>query len=624
MSDNVNDAFVSLKEQREHRELTGSGDASQRSRQCVTGENSENGFKLKAENPTDSEPLSVTKPDIQRPSYQTHMDWFQVEEKVLKPGLYYHYEERKEGESILVDEWVCSPLEVLAITSSTQGSDFGRLLRFSDSNGNWHEWAMPMHMLKSNGDELCGELLHQGLTFDHKHRKKLIHYIMSSKPNRKILAACSVGWHESTFVLPNQIIGSNDVVFQTEIAGESDFSALGTLQEWKDNIGVYCQDNIPLMISISANLAGPLLKSVNRQQGGAIHWVGDSSTGKSTAIEIGATVWGSPEFIRSWCTTANGFEGVAAARNDTCIVLDEINEASPHEIGKIVYSIVNGQGKQRANRVGSARRIQRWRVMAISSGEKTLESIMKEAGKQVNAGQAVRLLNIPAKFKYGVFSNLHGFKDGRGLADHFKAARLRYYGNAGLVFVRRLIRETRNLNELLDHVTNKLIEQAVSNLEKRAASVFAIIGLAGELGIEYGILPWTEGSALDAALEAFIHWQDFQGGSQTEDQKIVQSISSFIDKYADSRFSLLPGVDSKIINDRAGWYKDGATGRIFMFTSTGLVDAASGYERNRIVDALITSGWLCENDAGRHSKKTRTPSGLKYLYYVAIPDAEGG
>lgn len=622
MNNEVNDSFNSLTEQREHGELAHNS-ASQCSQQYSTSENNENIFTFETENPINSEPIQISKPDIKRPCYQSHVDWIQVEERVLKSGLYYHCEELKNEETVLVDEWVCSPLEVLAITSSTQGSDFGRLLRFLDSNGIWHEWAMPMHMLKSNGDELCGELLHQGLIFDHKHRKKMIHYIMSSKPKRKILAACSVGWYGSTFVLPNQIIGSEDVVFQTEIAGESDFSTLGTLQEWKENIGIYCEDNIPLMMSISANLAGPLLKSLNRQQGGAIHWVGDSSTGKSTAIEIGATVWGSPEFIRSWCTTANGFEGVAAARNDTCIVLDEINEASPHEIGKIVYSIINGQGKQRANRIGGARKIQRWRVMAISSGEKTLESIMKEAGKQVNAGQAVRLLNIPAKFKYGVFNNLHGFKDGRSLADHFKTTRLKYYGHAGPAFVRFLINERRNLNELLDAITNKFIEQAVSNLEKRAASVFAIIGLAGELGIEYKILPWKEGSSLDAAFKAFLHWQDFQGSSQTEDQKILQFITSFIDKYGDSHFSVLPDIDNKIIHDRAGWYKDKDGGRIFMFTATGLQDAVPGYERKRIVDALVSCNWLTENDTGRQTKKTRTSSGLKNLYYVAIPDVEG-
>jgi len=403
MNSTMNESINSEREQREQREQTNNYNSSEHSQQNIHDENTENKISFKIENPVDTEPNTVNRIDIKRPCFMSHSDWIEVDGKKLKPGLYYHYYDKEYNESNPINEWICSPLEILAITSSSKGDDFGRLLRFLDSNGKWHEWAMPMYMLKSNGDELFGELLNQGLIFDHKHRKKIITYIMSIKPKSRITAASTIGWHGSSFVLPDQVIGSDNVVFQSEIAGESEFTISGTLHEWQQQIGKYCEGNISLMVSISTSIAGPLLKLVNRPQGGAIHWVGDSSTGKSTTAKISATIWGSSEFIRSWSTTANGFEGIAAARNDTCIILEEINEASHFDVGKIVYMLGNGQGKQRAGRIGNARKIQRWRLMAISSGEKTLENIMKEAGKQINAGQAVRLLNIPATFEYGVF-----------------------------------------------------------------------------------------------------------------------------------------------------------------------------------------------------------------------------
>lgn len=108
-----------------------------------------------------------------------------------------------------------------------------------------------------------------------------------------------------------------------------------------------------------------------RQQGGGIDWVGNSSYGKSTSVEVAAT------------------------RNETCLILDEIDEASPHEIGKIAYMLANGQGKQRAGRVGTARKIQRWRIITISTGERTLTSIMNEIGKHPNAGQVYGYLASP-------------------------------------------------------------------------------------------------------------------------------------------------------------------------------------------------------------------------------------
>jgi putative DNA primase/helicase len=621
MNSLINDSANLAREQREQREQFNACNSSEHSQQSKTDENSENNANLKIENPVDTEPRIVSTVDINRPCFMLHVDWVEVQGKKIKPGLYFHHEvNSSDGRRISVDEWICSPLQVLAISSSVTGDDFGRLLRFSDSNGKWHEWAMPMYMLKSNGDELCGELLNQGLIFDHKYRKKMIHYIMSTKPNRRVIAACTIGWHESVFVLPNQVIGSEDIVFQSEIAGESEFTTAGTLDEWQQYIGKYCEGNIPLMVSVSTSLAGALLKRVNRQQGGAVHWVGDSSTGKSTTAEVAATIWSSPDFIRSWSTTANGFEGIAAARNDTCIILDEINEASPLEVGRIVYMLGNGQGKQRAGRTGYAKKIQRWRLMAISSGERTLESVMKEAGKQVNSGQAVRLLNIPASFEYGAFSNLHEFTDGRSLADHLKSARLKYYGNIGIAYVHKLVDEKRNLNELLDRVSQKFLAHTASNLEKRAAGIFAVIGLAGELGIEYGLLPWKEGSALEAAYIAFTRWKEFQGAGQTEDQKILNSVRDYIDRHGDSRFS--PHDNNEKIYERAGWYKTTDERRVYMFTSVALTEAGGGHDRARIVDTLVRHKWLADKDSDRFTKKTRIGAESKNLYHIHIPDTE--
>jgi hypothetical protein len=38
---------------------------------------------------------------------------------------------------------------------------------------------------------------------------------------------------------------------------------------------------------------------------------------------------------------------------------------------------------------------------------------------------------------------------------------------------------------------------------KRAASKFALVAMAGELAIEYGIVPWPKGDAIKAAAEMF-------------------------------------------------------------------------------------------------------------------------
>lgn len=275
---------------------------------------------------------------IDRPCFKSYTEEFQIEGRIYSSGLYWH----AISKNAPIDERISAPISIIAMTCNIDGSEFGRILRFIDSYGHWHEWAMPMRLLKGSGEDLMAELLGQGFTFDNKKRGELIRYIMEYKTDRKILSASRVGWHDKAFVLPHKVIGDKEIIFQSETMVQNDFKSLGDLTSWQNDIAKKCIGNVPLIVSIGLALSGPLLKILNRHQGGGIHWVGDSSIGKSTCIEVAASVWGSPEFIRSWSATANGFEGVAAMHNDTCIILDEIDEALPNDIGRIVYMLVNG------------------------------------------------------------------------------------------------------------------------------------------------------------------------------------------------------------------------------------------------------------------------------------------
>ena len=62
---------------------------------------------------------------------------------------------------------------------------------------------------------------------------------------------------------------------------------------------------------LCAAFAAPLLHHTRSESGG-YHFVGPSSTGKSTALIVAGSVWGgggTGGYVRSWRTTANGLEG---------------------------------------------------------------------------------------------------------------------------------------------------------------------------------------------------------------------------------------------------------------------------------------------------------------------------
>lgn len=564
--------------------------------------------------------LSFDKLDM--PCFIVKDDWFDLGGK-RKPGVWYCYETESKGDNPPTQTVtrICSPLYVDGVTNTENGQFFGRLLSFRDTLGRWRKWAMPMELLRGSCEELRGELLAAGVEIEQRNRNHLATYLQWQTPKQVITAATRTGWTAKggAFVLHDRIIGSEDVHFQSEsIAADGSARAGGDFQEWQ-RMAALCEGNPVLMQSICVSLAGPLLVKVHSDSGG-IHWVGDSSIGKTTALIVGGSVWGGDDFKRTWRATSNGLEGVAALLSDTCLCLDEINEADPREVGAIVYSLGNGTGKTRANRIGSARHVHRWRLTLLSTGERSITAAMQEGGKQAKAGQLVRLLNIPAARQFGVFDNLHHFADGREMVDFFKTECAKHYGHAGVKFIEYII----GLGNADFGATLATMEQQFSHSDTqaaRAASRFALYAMAGELAIEGGVLPWQRGAALEACKMMFDQWQAMRGTGATEHKQILQSVSDYILKHGDTRFTDKSENQPPKL-ERAGWYTDRGGERVYLFTSAALKEAGGNYDFNRVLDALDSAGWLAEKDHGKRSKKTSITGGGKHNLYWVVPMEE--
>ena len=82
------------------------------------------------------------------------------------------------------------------------------------------------------------------------------------------------------------------------------------------------------------------------------------------------------------------------------------------DVGVVVYMLGNGRGKQRAGRTGGARSVSRWRSSVLSTGERSIATTMIEGGHRVKAGQAVRVLDIPAQRLHGAWDCLHQHASG--------------------------------------------------------------------------------------------------------------------------------------------------------------------------------------------------------------------
>lgn len=581
------------------------------------------------ESPQTTPPKQPEAPTIKRPGFCCHDDWFMMHGRKWRPGLYWHGETTKGGDRKPVDEWICTPIHATAETADEQGSNCGLLLRYVDTRGRWKEWAAPMRLLQGLGNELIGELLAGGLRLQTSKRQRFFDWMMQQRPKRQIVAASVAGWalDGRAYVLPDRTIGAGDVRFQSESADAGQFSQRGSLAAWQKNIASKCQGNPLLILSASVAFAGPLLLRAKMQdQGGAgVHLVGDSSKGKTTALQVAGSVWGGPGFVRTWRATSNGQEAAASSLNDSLMVLDEISECDPREIGAVVYMLANGQGKQRATRSGTARHSYRWRLMVLSSGERTLAAHMAEARHQVKGGQAARLLDVPATNRQnGLFDDLHGCQDGRAFSDQLKQSIGKHYGTAGPAFVQSLLKDEQDLPKLYADARNLPRFRASDGISGRAAGWFALIGLAGELATEHGITGWQEGEAMSAAGFTFRSWRDFRetGEGTNETGQILANISDFLDTFGDSRFTDIDSKDPPRGMNRAGWFRDsfgGTEEREWLFTKPGLEEATRGYHRQRVIEALNDQGWIVESDKDRHTKKIRINGKGRNLYVIRPP-----
>jgi putative DNA primase/helicase len=531
----------------------------------------------------------VTVPaDAQRPCYRCYNTEFYINHMHHKPGLYYHAPSDDPRFKYNTDIWLCAPLDVLA-TASAEGFGYSKLLQFVDAYGRQREFLMPMQMLKGQAEELKGAFLDMGLELDLKRFALLRDYINTTKSTRQVVLAHKTGWaNERSFILPNSVIGDDKFMLAAASHVANDYGTAGTLQEWLKQVATYAEGNVWLVTAIGTALAGPLLSLLDLSNGG-LHVFGDSSIGKSTISRVACSVWGSPaRFIKTWRATSNGLEGVAAARNDTLLVLDEIGESDPNEIGKIIYQLGNGQGKSRADKLGGARPVQTWRLMLLSNGEHPIEAILQQARQQLKAGQQVRLTSMSAQRRYGCFDTLHQFGSGAALADFLNQASETHYGHLGVAFVSKLIDVS---SAELKQDFQSILQQfsAPSGQLGRIAKRFAVIAFAAELAVKWYLLPWRQGHALALCQQLFVEWINTQPLGSHEDEAILSDFIDYITRYKDSRFSELHDDEQRVLA-RTGFYEYKNSGVVYYITAAGMKDMFPGKHIKRVVAALESAG----------------------------------
>lgn len=511
---------------------------------------------------------------------------------------------------------VCSSLEVIGLSRDKNKESWGRVLKFHDMDGHEHVWSMPMEMLAGDAKELRSELLSQGLLIgSHPKSKALLRtFIQDSEPSKRFVNVPQIGWHDGIYVLPDRMLGrsTEEYVLQSDNPIEMDFSQKMNLLDWQNSISQPCQGNSRLILALSTAFAASLVSQFSIESGG-IHFMGGSSLGKTTALLVASSVWGSHKRLKKWRATGNALEGVSAMSNDSLLCLDELAEMSPKDAGATAYMLANGQGKQRANKFGGSRDVMTWKLLFLSTGEISLETHIAEAGQKARAGQAVRMIEVPADTgTYGLFENLHDFSSGAEMSEHFKKQTEHCHGSAGAAFIEQFLAYKEQAVAYVEEMRTQFMSQFeapfTSGQVNRVLARFAFIAAVGELASKLGVTGWQEGEAIRGTRACFDAWLESRGGDvNAEVEQALSQVRQFIEQHGESRFTNINDTVNTVRTiNRAGYKKIEGDNVIYYFgVEVFRKEVCKGLNYKVVATVLRENGHL-HHESGRLTHKTPT------------------
>lgn len=441
--------------------------------------------------------------------------------------------------------------------------------------------------------------------------------------NREMWAiASATGWQCGAYIMPDgEVIGEpkTPVLFNGRSAAAKGYTVKGTAESWRATVAMLAKGNPSMMLGIACALAAPLI-GVAGADGFGVHLFGGSSAGKTTTGNAATTVYGEPDALKlTWYSTALGLVNEAAAHNDGFMPLDEIGQGSNRRaVADAAYALFNGVGKIQGAKDGGNRDVKRWRAMAFSTGEIDMESYIRADGGKVNAGQLVRLLNVPITKA----TEYHGYADGKAHADAMREACKANYGAVGREWIRLLASQKEASIEAVRAAERRwlgLLPNEASEQVRRVASRFAVLEAA--LLLSLSLTGWDAQECRDALQHSFNAWVNEFGMGNREAKAWVEQAEAFLQRYGYSRYLPYHNTDPRDlpIKDLAGYRVKSRSGEEMAFHTWPSVfkdEIATGANYIAFAQALADAGMLDKPSKGI-TKKTLVHEG-KQCHFVVM------
>ena len=376
------------------------------------------------------------------------------------------------------------------------------------------------NLLPKNRHEIKNRLADLGYEWpeDDALARMILKEVANTRPKREFQMVSAPGWHGAAVVRPGQVYARENPKPEIYIDPNTDahlgayLLGEGSLKGWQEFVAKPSRQSSCLRLSIAAALGALFLRPLGMDSFG-MNWFSDTSDGKSHALFVAASVAGlmGPNGLPSWADSEPAIEDLARGLRDCVMPLDETadgGDKTPLEKkARTLAFLIARNRPRRLSRIHERNNNlenREFRIIVLSSSERALGRIARDAGRQRLGGEEVRFIDIP-----GSDPKSAGIIDGnikpapgktlrettKDLVETLKANAIKHQGYAFHELQERYVNDPHGF-ELLKTYKMQFERDAVltdgHNVQFRVRSNFAVVYAAAALSIDYAILPWKK------------------------------------------------------------------------------------------------------------------------------------
>jgi len=358
----------------------------------------------------------------------------------------------------------------------------------------------------------------------------------------------------------------------------------------------------PMWIALYASAAAPLLDIFNTPSF-IVDFNGETSSGKTTALRVGASVWGRPgdnhpTAMYSWDTTKVFVERTCGFLCNLPVILDETKRAKDQKtVRDVIYDFANGQGKGRGAPDGT-RQTASWRSIMLTSGEAAATSFSQDGGTRA------RVLSITGRPMGG------DYKAGGPAAEELSSLVQHHYGHLGRKIIHYIVsvaEQHEELRAIWKQTREHYATVARTPVTRRHAANLATLHIAASIIHDLGV-PLPDEDPMGYCIEAIGRLEEEHDRPLAALVETVSWCSANQNRFWGRHETTHHGTPMMPSRGWAGSWDSKEDWKHIAVLPNVLreIIEPQGFHMEEIVDRWCERGWLLVGERRNHNKKVKT------------------